>query len=151
MCIRRAKLEDAAEIGSVILCAGETGKEDFDDAGWNGFVNLTGLESVRKRLQKQEYLTLCYSKNDNIVGVIAIRDLRKIDQLFVLPGMRRQGVANKLWIMAKEICLRDGNSGEFNVKSSSHAIPVYEKFGFRIIGDKVVQDGVSCTPMRLVL
>jgi len=146
--IRIAQPEDAEQIKSVILCAGETGREDFDDTGWAQFINLTQIEPIRDRIQNSEYLTLCYFDEEVIVGVIAIRKLQTIDQLFVIPERRRQGIAGELWNTAKAICVERGNKGPSRVKSSTQAVPVYESFGFRVAGPKETHDGVSFTQME---
>jgi hypothetical protein len=85
MTIRFAQPEDAEQIKSVILCAGETGREDFDETGWTRFIALTQIEPIRDRIQNSEYLTLCYFNEKVIVGLIAIHKLQTIDQLFVIP------------------------------------------------------------------
>ncbi|MDP6535831.1 MAG: GNAT family N-acetyltransferase [Gammaproteobacteria bacterium] len=95
-------------------------------------------------------MTLCYFDEEAIVGVIAIKELHKLDQLFVIPAKRRQGVALELWNAARSLCIERGNTGAFRVKSSSQAIPVYESFGFRVTGDRETRDGVSFTPMDLI-
>ncbi|MDP6535832.1 MAG: hypothetical protein QGG02_05790 [Gammaproteobacteria bacterium] len=45
--IRFAQPEDTEQIKSVILSAGETGREDFDEAGWIRFIALTQKEPIR--------------------------------------------------------------------------------------------------------
>jgi ribosomal protein S18 acetylase RimI-like enzyme len=149
MCIEKPKLEDAENIRFVILKAGETGLDDFDEYGWDFFTNNTDIESVRDRLEDTKYIILCYSLNKRIVGVIAIKELTKIDQLFVLPEVRRQGIARKLWEAARDISFAKGNTGGFSVKSSTLAIPVYEKFGFTVVGKRETLNGVRYTPMEL--
>ena len=151
MTIRFAQPEDAEQIKSVILCAGETGREDFDETGWTRFIALTQIEPIRDRIQNSEYLTLCYFNEKVIVGLIAIHKLQTIDQLFVIPEKRRQGIALELWNTAKTICIERGNKAPSRVKSSTQAVPVYESFGFRVTGPKETQDGVSFTSMEMEL
>ena len=151
MTIRFAQPEDAEQIKSVILCAGETGREDFDETGWTRFIALTQIEPIRDRVQNSEYLTLCYFNEKVIVGLIAIHKLQTIDQLFVIPEKRRQGIALELWNTAKAICIERGNKAPSRVKSSTQAVPVYESFGFRVTGPKETQDGVSFTSMEMEL
>jgi len=133
----------------VILRAGETGREDFDEAGWARFIALTQIEPIRDRIQNSEYLTLCCFDEEVIVGLIAIRKPQTIDQLFVIPERRRQGIALELWNTAKAICIERGNKPPSRVKSSTQAVLVYESFGFRVTGPKETQDGVSYTVMEM--
>jgi predicted GNAT family N-acyltransferase len=41
------------------------------------------------------------------------------------------------------------DSSHFVVRSSIHAVPVYEKFGFVIKGPVSVKDGIAFQPMEL--
>lgn len=149
MSIRQAIQADAEAIRHVILSAGETGRADFDSASWNRFVGYMDLPILKERLRDPSFLTLCGLLDAKIVGVISMREYSRINQLFVLQEHRRRGVAHQLWEHAKDICLKQGNKGEFWVRSSAMAVPVYQAFGFKAYGDSKVENGVRFTPMRL--
>ena len=87
--------------------------------------------------------------NDRIVGVVAIRDNSHIYQLFVAEDHHRQGIASKLWQVAKDLCLSNGNPGQFSVSSSKYAVSVYRKLGFTVESEPQERDGVIFVPMKL--
>ncbi|BAJ01918.1 Acetyltransferase, GNAT family [Shewanella violacea] len=93
---------------------------------------------------------LCFIKEDKIVAVIAIYSKEKLSQLFVDPNCRKLNIARQLWSAANEICIAEGSNGNYWVKSSTMAIPVYESFGFRLDGAKSKQDGIVYYSMQLV-
>ena len=84
-----------------------------------------------------------------LVGVIAIRDTTHVHHLFVAPEFRRQGVAAKLWEHAKKDAIALGNKACFSVRSSEHAVPVYERFGFYVAGNRTEKEGVIFALMKL--
>ncbi len=144
MSIRIAQIVDAKEIQSVIVDSVRPHWcEDFNDQGWENFLAPNQLGSIPARLQDKAYLTVCYLAEGRIVGILGIYKLEKIDQLFVLPIARKMGVASALWSYAKEICIKQGNSKRFWVKSSTLAVPVYESFGFEKTGNRETENGIS--------
>jgi len=50
-----------------------------------------------------------------VVGVVGIRDNSHLYHLFVAEKYQRKGIARKLWQLAMEACLANGNPGEFTV------------------------------------
>lgn len=86
-----------------------------------------------------------------LAGVIAVRDTTHIYHLFVMPEFHRKGVAAKLWERAKANALASGNKEGFSVRSSEFAVPVYERFGFCVIGSRAEKGGIAFVPMKLEL
>ena len=84
-----------------------------------------------------------------IVGVVGIRDNNHLYHLFVAEKYQRRGIARKLWQVAMETCLSNGNPGEFTVNSSEYAVGVYEQWGFVAQSGPVEKEGVVFIPMRL--
>ncbi|NOX51791.1 MAG: GNAT family N-acetyltransferase [Gammaproteobacteria bacterium] len=50
---------------------------------------------------------------------------------------------------ATEECRRRGNQGSYNLRASTYAIPVYEKWGFGQTGAADQEYGITSTPMVL--
>lgn len=104
MRIRKAKIEESQEIRKLILDAVTPHKdEDFDSEGWKGFLAPNSEAAIRDRLSSSGYLTLLCEKHEQLVGLITIKNHEIIDQLFVHPSFRRQGVAQLLWNNARTI------------------------------------------------
>jgi GNAT superfamily N-acetyltransferase len=88
---------------------------------------------------------------DELVGVIAVKDNSHLYHLFVDEHYQRKGIASLLWSVAQEACLLKGNPGIFTVNSSSFALPIYEKLGFIVQEGQQEKDGVIYIPMKLKL
>ena len=150
MRIREARIDESQEIRKLILEAVSPHKDvDFNSAGWERFLEPNSEGAIRDRLISQYYLTLLCESNGQLAGLITIKNYERIDQLFVHPLFRRQGIARQLWESARDMCEMDFATKEFRVKSSSMGVPVYESFGFRLTGAKVSNNGMSYYPMAL--
>ena len=150
MNIRKATINDTEGIRSLIFRAVEPeSNPDFDEEGVQSFKNSIELTAIRERILNAEYLTICFIKEDSILGTITIHKNAKLSQLFVDPEARNMNISKKLWLAAKEICSNNGNDGKYWVKSSTMAIPVYESFGFRLDGTRKKENGTFYYPMLL--
>ncbi|MDX2428190.1 MAG: GNAT family N-acetyltransferase [Xanthomonadales bacterium] len=86
-----------------------------------------------------------------LTGVIAVRGNAHLYHLFVAEQFHRKGIAKKLWQLAMNECLRDGNTGEFTVNSSAYALGVYKKLGFVVQSGPREKYGVVFYPMKLIV
>jgi len=133
MSIRKATINDAKGIQSLILSAAEPETNtDFSKEGITHFKETLELEAIKERIQNSDYLMLCFIKQHEIVGIIAMYKNEKLSQLFVDPSARKLNIAKQLWLAANEFCIGEGGNGNYWVKSSTMAIPVYESFGFNL-------------------
>jgi|SRR5215471_11715536 len=89
-------------------------------------------------------------QNGVVVGVVAVRDHMHLYHLFVADKFRGQGLARKLWQVARDACRDAGNIGEYTVNSSSFAVDMYRKFGFVEMGPPRTRNGVTAVPMKLI-
>lgn len=119
-----------------------------------------GVQEFHRYSQPSEFLARQYAHHfalvsvvqDKIVGVIKMRFHKHVSLLFVAPEFQCRGIAKELFGRALQICqLREPRLSEINVNSSPHAVPIYEKLGFRKIGDKQVTNGIAFIPMVLKL
>jgi ribosomal protein S18 acetylase RimI-like enzyme len=81
-----------------------------------------------------------------IAGFIAMRDRSHIFHLFVAKACHGQGLARRLWDVAREA---SGHAGAFTVNASNHALDVYTKFGFVRTAPMQCAKGLYYNPMRL--
>jgi GNAT superfamily N-acetyltransferase len=148
MSIRKAQVEDTAEIRYLIIKAVEPElNPDFDKEGVKLFYKPNDLSSIKSRILDKDYLTLCFIKDNRIAGIITVHANEKIHQLFVEPSYRNLKISKKLWEEAKSICFNKGNRNGFWVKSSTVAVPIYESFGFRLDGERQKRNGIIYYPM----
>jgi GNAT superfamily N-acetyltransferase len=150
MGIRKATINDAEGIRSLTLRAAEPeSNTDFNKEGVKHFKKTLELKAIKDRILNKEYLMLCFIKEGKIVGMIAIYRREKLSQLFVDPNSRKLNIARQLWSAANEICIAQGSNGNYWVKSSTMAIPVYESFGFRLDSVQQNKDGIVYYSMLL--
>ena len=143
MSIREATINDVEEIQSLILKAAQPeSNADFTKEGIAHFKATLELNAIKDRIQNKQYLMLCFIKQQEIVGLIAIYKKEKLSQLFVDPSARKLNIAKKLWLAAHALCTGQGGPGSYWVKSSTMAIPVYESFGFRLDTTKQNTNGI---------
>ena len=88
-------------------------------------------------------------KDGRLVGVVAVRGNTHLYHLFVAEQYQREGIAKKLWQVAMEVCLSNGNPGEFTVNSSEYALGIYKQFGFVAQPGPQIHKGVVFFPMKL--
>lgn len=88
---------------------------------------------------------------DQLVGVLGVRENRHLLHLFVAEPYQRQGIARRLWERALADLLAVEDEVEMTVRSSVYAVPVYRRFGFEVTGARVDSEGVSWVPMRRVI
>lgn len=84
-----------------------------------------------------------------LAGFIAIRDNSHLFHLFVGKRWQGQGLARRLWNVARAAAIARGGDGNFTVNSSNHAVPAYESFGFVRVAPTQCVKGLYFNPMRL--
>lgn len=150
MNIEPARPEHIEQLSELVLSATqELRGVDFNEEGWARFVASNTPVEFERKLNNSEFSIVCCVEFNELLGFISIKDQEKIDQLFVLPSARKRGIASLLWKSAKITAMENGASGHFWVRSSSVAIPVYEKFGFKLEGDRQVFGGIGFQLMKL--
>ena len=86
-----------------------------------------------------------------IIGVAGLKDCTHLLHFFVSPQFQRCGVGRQLWESVKSQAILFGNTNGFTVNATSFAVPIYERFGFCQTGPRVDMNGITFTPMRLML
>ncbi|MGQ9425083.1 GNAT family N-acetyltransferase [Gilvimarinus sp. F26214L] len=146
-----ASVEEAEELSRLMLAAVSPHREtDFDDRGWQRFLGAASAAQMKDRLRDEDYLVLRSKTGDRITGFITLYRFAKIDQLFVLPNYQRRGVASRLWCRARDLAV-DNGTRQFWVRSSTLAVPVYARFGFRAVGGRQTEGGIRFHRMELAL
>ena len=145
MDIREAKKEDATKIKDLVTNLSHfylhTENEQLPD--WLSS-SLTKKE-FENRMTNNEFTNLVCENNGSIIGYISIKNIRHIYHLFVSQEHQRKGIAKKLWKKARMLC----PSIIYTVKSSLHAVPIYESFGFSKHSSIEVKDNIQYQAMEL--
>jgi GNAT superfamily N-acetyltransferase len=93
------------------------------------------------------YLVAETSSEALLAGAAGMSDDGALLHLFVAPAYQRQGLGRRLWELLRDRVLRAGNPGVFRVNSSVGAVPIYQRFGFRVNGARVERHGGAYVPM----
>ena len=145
--IRLVAKDDIKEVSNLIFESALFLKDiDFYDNGWNDFINSTNEEGLLKQYLDKDNIYYCAVLDSVIVGVICLRKLFRINQLFISSKYQGKKIGTKL---VKQV-LKDRNNNEvMKVNSSSYAVKFYESCGFRVIGDHVSSNGFKFYPMEM--
>ena len=147
--IKKAELGNAEEIGELIaMLAQEFITHEFTPKAQRHFLASNDGESVK------EFMKIGFSYHvaidaGRIVGVVGVKDNSHLYHLFIDIPYQGMGLARRLWQVAMDDCISNGNSGIFTVNSSNNAVGVYENFGFVPIGPMQNDNGVFYNPMEL--
>jgi GNAT superfamily N-acetyltransferase len=149
--IRKAHPADASLISELIFKDAHffNSSASCEVAPW--FLATIAPSAIASNIGDPKFNYLVGFMGQTLAGVIALRDTTHVHHLFVAPEFHRQGVAARLWQRAKSDAIASGNSEGFFVRSSEFAVPVYERFGFRVVGARAEKDGIAFIPMKLEL
>ena len=147
--IRKAHPVDATQISELIFKVAHyfNSCASGEVAPW--FLASITSSAIAGNIGDSRFNYLVGFMGQSLAGVIALRDKTHVHHLFVAPEFHRLSVAAKLWGHAKADALTAGNEEGFSVRSSEFAVPVYERFGFRVIGARAEKDGIAYVPMKL--
>ncbi|MEN9580079.1 MAG: hypothetical protein RJA70_3088 [Pseudomonadota bacterium] len=110
------------------------------------FLSKNNAESIREFV-KRGFRYHVAELDGRIVGFVGVRDNTHLYHLFVAKEIHHQGLARKLWHVARAECIVAGNPGAFTVNSSNNAVEVYERLGFVRTAPVQNADGVLFNPM----
>ncbi|MYM58748.1 GNAT family N-acetyltransferase [Vibrio sp. OCN044] len=108
-------------------------------------------QSIKEYIQSGYQYHIAIDPESNIIAVIGMRDSNHLYHLFVSDDYQGQGIARKLWEMAKSASLRHTRHTHFTVNSAVNAEHVYKNFGFKRIAGIRTRGGMVDVPMRLDL
>jgi GNAT superfamily N-acetyltransferase len=122
---------------------------DYGQEGIEAFFRFTNPRSMRERMQLGGFV-LVARQADPLAGMMEFAPPDHVAMLFV--SLRRQGIAKHL--LTRAICKAraiNPNVSTLTVHSSPYAEAIYLKMGFRRTGDDTTENGITYTPMQLIL
>ncbi|GAP13755.1 predicted acyltransferase [Longilinea arvoryzae] len=124
--------------------------QDFPQQGISEFLAYANPVRMAERVTQDLSFVLVAAVEDDLVGMIEIRNYNHIALLFVSDDHQRQGMASHLIEKAITIC-REKNTAlrRITVNASPSALPIYAHWGFHPIGDQIEVDGIPFTQMAL--
>lgn len=147
--IRAATAEDSVVIGNLVCRLSEKYiSNDFTPEGKQTLLNSMTPAAIKSYIQSG-YRYHVAEVDNQLVGVVGVKDNTHLYHLFVAEDHHRQGIASRLWQVAVKACMGDGNPGEFTVNSSIYAVGAYESLGFVAQSGPKDKNGVLFIPMKL--
>ena len=147
--IREAEIDDSGRISRMVSVLAEKFiTPGFTDEGRDNLLDSMKPAAIAKYI-RSGYRYYVAEDEDEIVGIVGIRENSHLYHLFVAESHQGRGLAKALWNKAMDESLRRGNPGEFTVSSSLNAQPVYEHLGFVAKSKPITKHGVTYTPMKL--
>ena len=147
MPIRDASIQDAEAIRDLVLSLSHLYLANQHSSLPEWFVNTLRLDVIRVSLTDHDQLNLLYETDGEVVGYAAIKNNIHISQLFVATTHQRQGIARQLWQQVMQRC----KAQVYTVRSSLYAVPVYQRFGFKMSEAVAEKDGIFYQPMEYVV
>lgn len=83
-----------------------------------------------------------------LLGLVGTHHRAHIHHLFVAESEHGQGLATRLWAVAREAAQADGHDGDITVNASQYAYAIYRHWGFLPDGERQHIDGLITIPMR---
>ena len=149
--IRVATPADAPAISSLLNAFSHTylrSPTPQDAAAFFASIDEPAIRSLIVRPDMTYILAECPAVAP-LAGAAALRDDGLLFHLFVHSTCQRQGLGRRLWELLRARAQQAGHCGPFTVHSSPHAVPVYERFGFKVSGAHIERLGGVSVPMRL--
>lgn len=111
-----------------------------------------GIKEFKKTIDDTDWIEArdfygAYDENDNVLGVIATKDITHIALFFVDGKYHKQGIGRKLYDKIKSL----NNKGFFTVNSSPYAHEVYKHLGFIDTNTEQCVNGLRFYPMKTEL
>jgi GNAT superfamily N-acetyltransferase len=147
--VRDAACSDAERVSRLLTAlAEEFIVPEFSEAGRSHLLAQLAAAEMANRLSSVEYRFQVAEGGEELAGVVAMRGRNHLYYLFVDKAFQRTGVARRLWELARDDSIREGNAARrFTVNASSYAVPAYERLGFRCVGPAQRANGVRFWPM----
>jgi ribosomal protein S18 acetylase RimI-like enzyme len=149
--VRPAVSADAEKISTLLVGLSRYFTIDPNGVGAESFLQTMTSDAQRNLIANKDFSFYVAAVGDEVVGVCALKNTSHLYYLFVRKDFQGRGIARQLWDRARSFSPEGGNTKVFTVNSSLYAIPVYEKFGFKVNGERTEIKGIAYIPMRLEL
>lgn len=147
MNIRAVEEDDISEIANLVSSLSHFYLENEKNELPNWFAQTLTEKAFAARVQSEQYQNFIYRLDGHLAGYLAFKGNSHLYHLFVDEKHQGKGIAHGLWRYAIKQCVAE----VYTLRSSLFAIPVYQRFGFEIIGEAQEKDGIGFQTMELRL
>ena len=120
----------------------------YSAEGVREFQNFIEYSNYKRLLDNSELKMWGCFHNDEIIGMIATKQLFHISLLFVDKKYHRQGIARALYQKIIEECSKNEECFEIFVNSSLYAVEAYKRLGFVATDTEQIKNGIRFVPMK---
>jgi hypothetical protein len=126
---------------------------DYSEQGNKSFNDYLKIkyEEVTNDVQAGHKKVWGYFQNDEIIGVIATKDVSHIALMFVDKQHHQKGIAKQLYNKVLSETTDYTDVTKVTVNSSPYAVPVYERLGFIKTHEQQEKEGIIYIPMTHTL
>lgn len=121
--------------------------KEYSDLGVKNFYEFVNPEAIINRY-KSGNIIKTYKLNNEIVGMIEVKNNNHICLFFVDPEHHKQGIGKKL--IDEIFKLLKGKSDFITVNSSTFAENIYKSYGFTKTDKLQEKNGILFVPMKKV-
>lgn len=119
----------------------------YPPEGVREFMAFAAADAMAARLADGA-IALVAEQSGELVGYVELRGADHVAMLFVAPQRLRQGIGSGLFDAAMEQArIRKPDLARVTVNSSTYAVTVYERLGFRATGPEQTVNGMTFVPM----
>lgn len=123
---------------------------DYEELGVLTFKHFISHENMIEKFRSGEMVFFGAYEENELIGVIAMRNGFHISLLFVDKNYQRQGVATKLVRRAVLYCMEENPClKQITVNSSPNGRKAYLAMGFYPLTPEQKKEGMRYTPMRI--
>lgn len=97
---------------------------------------------------KNNHFTLVAKENENIVGMIEVRNNDHISLFFVKNELRGHEIGRQLFDKAIETIKANSSTTEITVNSSPNSVIIYQQLRFKKVSEERSYKGLRYTPMK---
>jgi len=148
--IKKARKGDAQSISELILSVANYFTVHPDGIGAERFLASMTSTAIESYIDNPLFDYYVCHVGSELAGVVATKERNHLFHLFVAKRFQKIGISKMLWRYVKASIFDSNGIDTITVNSTLYAIPIYEKYGFYTVGDKVERDGISFVPMRFV-
>lgn len=146
--VRLASPTDATPISDLVIGLADDSLVDPSGEEARHFRSLMAPSEITRYLGMPTRFYAVAEVDGEVRGMIMVLNDNYVGQFFVSRSQQGRGVGSALWRFAFAHALQRGGTGEFSVKSSLAAVPVYTRFGFTATGAVEEAHGFRYVPMR---
>ncbi len=147
MIIRKMNEKDVEAVSRICITSFLHSIADtLSEEGKTTFSSIAASNAFLSRMKGDNFMLVAES-DENIVGVIELKEGRHVAMLFIRPESQKSGIGRKLLASA----LKYAKVETVTVSASLSSISAYEKYGFECRGEIGESAGLVYQPMEIKL